>query len=144
MNKNKRTEIMRLGNFTVYGVKDIFGHQTMMEICAVSKNWMMRIDEGTFMFGIIKSVMGMAEGTDETKSWYAYLQSLIHVEYQFGTCGVPVDILMEIGKMLMDYAEKQAQEVKKLRKKDEKETLSDLRREVEMKEELQNIDKNGN
>jgi hypothetical protein len=142
--KNNREELLKLGNFTVYGIKDAFGHQTMMEICAVSKNWMMRFDESTFMFGLVKSVVCMSPEKVETQQWMMYLQTLINVEYQFGTSGVEVDILVELGKMLIACAEKQAKEAKKPTRKQEKETLADMKREYEMKEEYNNADKNGN
>jgi hypothetical protein len=116
----------------------------MMEICAVSKNWMMRFDESTFMFGLVKSVVCMSPEKVETQQWMMYLQTLINVEYQFGTSGVEVDILVELGKMLIACAEKQAKEAKKPTRKQEKETLADMKREYEMKEEYNNADKNGN
>ena len=141
--KTNRQELLRLGNFTIFGVRDVFGHQTMMEICSASKNWITRFDESTFMFGIIKSVIGMKEDSTETKQWMAYLKSLINVEYQFAISGCPVEILYELGKMLISYSEKQSKESKNPTKKQEKETIADMKREYEMKEELKNIDKNG-
>lgn len=141
--KTNRQELLRLGNFTIFGVRDTFGHQTMMEICAVSRNWISRFDESTFMFGLIKSIVGMSPEKIETKQWMAYLKSLINVEYQFAISGCPVEILYELGKMLISYSEKQSKESKNPTKKQEKETIADMKREYEMKEELKNIDKNG-
>jgi hypothetical protein len=95
------------------------------------------------MFGLVKSIIGMAANKTETKQWMAYLQSLINVQYQFATSGCPVEILYELGKMLISYSEKQSKESKNPTKKQEKETIADMKREYEMKEELKNIDKNG-
>ena len=108
--KTNRQELLRLGNFTIFGVRDVFGHQTMMEICSASKNWMMRFDESTFMFGLVKSIICMTPEKDETKQWMAYLQSLINIEYQFGTSGCDVEILLEFSKMLIEHVEKKANE----------------------------------
>jgi hypothetical protein len=141
--KDKTEELIRLGNFTIYGIRDAYGHQTMMDIRSASKNWLMRFDESTFMFGLIKSVVGMNPNKTETKQWYSYLQALVNVEYQFGTGGVAVEILVEIGKMLISYAGKQAKEAKSPTKKQEKETLADMKREYEMKEELKKAEENG-
>ena len=141
--KTNRQELLRLGNFTIFGVRDVFGHQTMMEICAVSRNWISRFDESTFMFGLIKSIVGMSPEKIETKQWMTYLQSLINVQYQFSTSGCPVEILVEIGKLLLSYQEKVASEANKPTEEEEKKTLDDMKREYEMKEELKNIDKNG-
>jgi hypothetical protein len=141
--KNNREELLRLGNFKIEGIRDVFGHQTLMQIRTTSGNWITKIDESTFMFGLVKSIIGMAANKTETKQWMAYLQSLINVQYQFATSGCPVEILYELGKMLISYSEKQSKESKNPTKKQEKETIADMKREYEMKEELKNIDKNG-
>lgn len=141
--KNNREELLRLGNFAIYGVRDAFGHQTMMEICAVSRNWISRFDESTFMFGLIKSIVGMSPEKTETKQWMTYLQSLINVQYQFSTSGCPVEVLVEIGKLLLSYQEKIAKESKQPTEEEEKKTLDDMKREHEMRDELKNIQENG-
>ena len=141
--KNNREELLRLGNFAIYGVKDAFGHQTMMEICAVSRNWISRFDESTFMFGLVKIIIGMAANKTETKQWMAYLQSLINVQYQFATSGCPVEVLVEIGKLLLSYQEKVSNETNQPTEEEEKKTLDDMKREQEMRDELKNIEENG-
>ena len=140
--KNNREELLRLGNFAIYGVKDAFGHQKMMEICAVSRNWISRFDESTFMFGLIKSIVGMSPEKIETKQWMTYLQSLINVQYQFSTSGCPVEVLVEIGKLLLSYQEKISSEANKPTEEEEKETLDEMKREYEMRDEIKNIKKN--
>ena len=140
--KNNREELLRLGNFAIYGVRDAFGHQTMMEICAVSRNWISRFDESTFMFGLIKSIVGMSPEKIETKQWMAYLQSLINVQYQFATSGCPVEVLVEIGKLLLSYQEKVSNETNQPTEEEEKKTLDDMKRENEMKDEFKNIEEN--
>ena len=141
--KNNREDLLRLGNFAIYGVKDAFGHQTMMEICAVSRNWISRFDESTFMFGLVKIIIGMAANKTETKQWMAYLQSLINVQYQFATSGCPVEVLVEIGKLLLSYQEKVSNETNQPTEEEEKKTLDDMKREQEMRDELKNIEENG-
>ena len=141
--KTNRQELLRLGNFTIFGVRDVFGHQTMMEICSASKNWITRFDESTFMFGLIKSIVGMSPEKIETKQWMAYLKSLINVQYQFATSGCPVEVLVEIGKLLLSYQEKVSNETNQPTEEEEKKTLDDMKRENEMKDELKNIEENG-
>ena len=141
--KTNRQELLRLGNFTIFGVRDVLGHQTMMEICSASKNWITRFDESTFMFGLIKSIVGMSPEKIETKQWMTYLQSLINVQYQFSTSGCPVEVLVEIGKLLLSYQEKISSEANKPTEEEEKETLDEMKREYEMRDEIKNIEKNG-
>ena len=134
--KKSREELLKLGNFTIYGVRDVLGHQTMMEVCAVSKNWMIRFDESTFMFGLIKSIICMPLESIETARWLKYLESLIVVEYQFGTSGCPVEVLVELGKSLIGYQEKESKEANQPTEEEEKKTIDDMKRGYEMKEEM--------
>lgn len=136
--KNNREELLRLGNFKIEGIRDVFGHQTLMQIRTTSGNWISRFDESTFMFGLIKSIVGMSPEKIETKQWMTYLQSLINVQYQFSTSGCPVEILVEIGKLLLSYQEKVASEANKPTEEEEKKTLDDMKREHEMIDELKN------
>ena len=78
----------------------------------------------------------------ETKQWMAYLQSLINVQYQFATSGCPVEVLVEIGKLLLSYQEKVSNETNQPTEEEEKKTLDDMKRENEMKDELKNIEEN--
>ena len=142
--KDNREELLRLGNFKIEGLRDVSGHQTFMQIRTTSGNWITKIDESTFMFGLVKSIIGMAANKTETKQWMAYLQSLINVQYQFATSGCPVEVLVEIGKLLLSYQEKVASEANKPTEEEEKETLDEMKREYDMSDELKNIDKNGN
>ena len=139
--KENREELLRLGNFKFEGIMDVFGHMSIMEIHSVSGNWRTKIDDGTFMFGLVKSIFGMNPDKEDTKQWMNYLHSLVNVEYRFATSGCPVDVLVQLGKMLIEYEEKIARESKKPTKKEEKETLSEMKREQEMKDELKNIEK---
>lgn len=136
--KDNREELLRLGNFKIEGIRDVFGHQTLMQIRTTSGNWITKIDESTFMFGLIKSIVGMSPEKIETKQWMTYLQSLINVQYQFSTSGCPVEILVEIGKLLLSYQEKVASEANKPTEEEEKKTLDDMKREHEMIDELKN------
>ena len=136
--KDNREELLRLGNFKIEGIRDVFGHQTLMQIRTTSGNWITKIDESTFMFGLVKSIIGMAANKTETKQWMTYLQSLINVQYQFSTSGCPVEILVEIGKLLLSYQEKVASEANKPTEEEEKKTLDDMKREHEMIDELKN------
>ena len=140
--KNNREELLRLGNFKIEGIRDVFGHQTLMQIRTTSGNWITKIDESTFMFGLVKSIIGMAANKTETKQWMAYLQSLINVQYQFATSGCPVEVLVEIGKLLLSYQEKVSNETNQPTEEEEKKTLDDMKRENEMKDELKNIEEN--
>ena len=79
----------------------------------------------------------------ETKQWMTYLQSLINVQYQFSTSGCPVEVLVEIGKLLLSYQEKISSEANKPTEEEEKETLDEMKREYEMRDEIKNIEKNG-
>jgi hypothetical protein len=65
------------------------------------------------------------------------------VQYQFSTSGCPVEVLVEIGKLLLSYQEKILSEANKPTEEEEKKTLDDMKREHEMIDELKNIDKNG-
>ena len=141
--KNNREELLRLGNFKIEGIRDVFGHQTLMQIRTTSGNWITKIDESTFMFGLVKSIIGMAANKTETKQWMTYLQSLINVQYQFSTSGCPVEVLVEIGKLLLSYQEKISSEANKPTEEEEKETLDEMKREYEMRDEIKNIEKNG-
>ena len=51
--KDNREELLRLGNFKIEGMRDVFGHQTLMRIRTTSGNWITKIDESTFMFNNI-------------------------------------------------------------------------------------------
>ena len=138
--KNNREELLRLGNFKIEGIRDVFGHQTLMQIRTTSGNWITKIDESTFMFGLVKSIIGMAANKTETKQWMDYLQSLINVQYQFATSGCPVEVLVEIGKLLLSYQEKVSNETNQPTEEEEKKTIDDMKREKEMKDELKNIE----
>lgn len=145
MGKQKdRMEVLRLGSFIADGILDKDGHTTFIEIRTASGNWKMRFDESTWMFGIMKTVFGMNPDKKDTKQWMNYLHAVTNILYEFGTCGIPIEILPKLDKLIMDYIDEISKNAKQPTDSEEKETLDDMKREYDMRDELKNIDKNGN
>ena len=79
----------------------------------------------------------------DTKQWMNYLHAVTNILYQFGTCGIPIEILPKLDKLIMDYIDEISKNAKQPTDSEEKETLDDMKREYDMRDELKNIDKNG-
>ena len=137
MSKQKdRNELMRYGNFIVEGIVDKDGHMTFIEIRAVSNNWKMRVDEGTLMFGLLKDASMHSKDNEGYKQMNGYLNSVISVTYTFGTSGIPIEMLVELDKLLTKYYKSQIEPTSKKISKEEKEILDEYRMEYHMKEEF--------
>ena len=132
--ENSKKELMRYGNFMITGILDKSGHMCFIEIRATSNNWKMRIDDTTFMYGLILNVYKMNDKNPDKKNWDNYLHSCISVIFNFGTCGIPIEMLPEIDKLLRDFIEKQSKP--EMSKKEEKKYFSDLKKEYELKEKI--------
>ena len=62
------------------------------------------------------------------------------MEYQMGTWGVAVEVLVEISKIMLDYSDKLAKKLAKHSEEEDKAAIDDMSKEQEMKEELKKID----
>ena len=127
---------MRYGNFIVEGIVDKNGHMAFIEIRAVSNNWKMRVDEGTLMFGLLKDASMHSKENEDYKQMNGYLNSVISVTYTFGTSGIPIEMLVELDKLLTKYYKSQIEPTSKKISKEEKEILDEYRMEYHMKEEF--------
>ena len=137
MSKQKdRNELMRYGNFIVEGIVDKNGHMAFIEIRAVSNNWKMRVDEGTLMFGLLKDASMHSKENEDYKQMNGYLNSVISVTYTFGTSGIPIEMLVELDKLLTKFYKSQIEPTSKKISKEEKEILDEYRMEYHMKEEF--------
>ena len=137
MSKQKdRNELMRYGNFIVEGIVDKDGHMAFIEIRAVSNNWKMRVDEGTLMFGLLKDASMHSKENEDYKQMNGYLNSVISVTYTFGTSGIPIEMLVELDKLLTKYYKSHIEPTSKKISKEEKEILDEYRMEYHMKEEF--------
>lgn len=107
-----------------------------IEIRAVSNNWKMRVDEGTLMFGLLKESSMHSKDNEDYKKINGYLNSVISVTYTFGTSGIPIEMLVELDKLLTKYYKSQIEPTSKKISKEEKEILDEYRMEYHMKEEF--------
>lgn len=135
----KDEQLIRFGNFMVYTVRDKFGHAKYMDICAVSRNWKTRIDESTWMFGIIKSIVGMPKEESDRELWSNYVQSVLNVVYQFCICGIPIDTLSDIVNVLEVYSERASKLAKAPTAKEEREIIKKMRKEQKMKDNIREV-----
>ena len=144
MSKQKdRKEIMRYGNFIVDSIIDRTGHMTHIEVRASSGNFKFRVDEYTFMFGLLKELSMMDFNKEENKRWFSYIHATIALLYRFGTCGIPVETITDIGKALTKYDNSMSeQKSKEASKSEDKESIEEMKREQEMSDELKNIKEN--
>ena len=140
--QNNRQEMMRYGNFIADRIFNKDGHTTFIEIRTSSGNWKMRFDESTWLFGLMKEIVGMNPNKEETPRYKNYIHSVTNILYQFGTCGIPVEMLTNLDKMLNEYIEQTAKNTPSPTEEEEKETLDEMKREYEMRDEIKNIEKN--
>ena len=109
---------------------------SFIEIRAVSNNWKMRVDEGTLMFGLLKDASMHSKENEDYKQMNGYLNSVISVTYTFGTSGIPIEMLVELDKLLTKYYKSQIEPTSKKISNEEKEILDEYRMEYHMKEEF--------
>ena len=137
--KDNREELLRLGNFKIEGIRDVFGHQTLMQIRTTSGNWITKIDESTWMFGIIKTIVGMSKEESDRELWSNYVQSVLNVVYQFCICGIPINTLSDILNVLEVYSERAAKLAKSPTAKEEREIIKKMRKEQKMKDNIREV-----
>jgi hypothetical protein len=140
---NEWKELLRLGNFIVYGITDKTGRTVFMEIRAAGGSWMMRVDDGTWTFELMKKILSMSVKDTNRELWKNHIHGVMNILYQFGTCGIPVGMLTGILGLIDRYVYTTMEESVQPTDKEEKETLKDMKREVEVNEELKNIENNG-
>ena len=144
MSKQKgRNELMRYGNFIIDSITDRSGHMTHIEVRTASNNWKMRLDDSTFMFGLLRDAASHSQSNEEYKQMHNYIHASISVLYTFSTSGIPVDMLVELNSLLVKQQEKQLKAVNKKVTKEEQEILDGYKREYQMKEELKKAEKDG-
>jgi len=144
MSKNiTRKELMRYVNFIVDGICEKNGHMSFIEIRSSSNNWRMRVDESTFMFGLLKDTSKRDPEKQEIKMRNEYIHSLIAILYRFGTSVMPVDFLVEFNKLMIEYQKNHGGDAPTITDEEEQKILSDMKREYEIKEELKKYEKDG-
>jgi hypothetical protein len=145
MSKQKdRNELMRYGNFIIDGITNKDGHMAFIEVRTVSNNWKMRVDEGTFMFGLLKDASTHSKSNEDYKQMHNYIHATISVIYNFGTSGIPIDMLVDLNALLVKKYEAKIKPTGKEVTKEEQEILDGYKREYEMKEELKKAEEDGN
>ena len=138
MSKQKdRNELNRYGNFIVDAILDKNGHTTHIEVRTSSGNFKFRVDEGTFMFSILKEASTKSDKNPMVKKYHDYIHATIAMIYRFGVSGIPVDFLEELDNLLVKYAERKSKE-NSHDEKEEKAIIVDMKRDQEMKDELKN------
>ena len=138
-----REELIRLGNFTIYGLRDAFGHLSKMSVTCVGSHWTTIFDDDTTAYRWLKEFIGMSD-TNVNYNEYEYN---IYRWLRFLETNVPcinfgkyydlmMDALNEYNNILEEFLNKPTEE-------EEKKTLDDMKREQEMRDELKNIQENG-
>ena len=144
MSKQKgRNELMRYGNFIIDSITDRSGHMTHIEVRTASNNWKMRLDDSTFMFGLLRDAASHSQSNEEYKQIHNYIHATISVIYNFGTSGIPIDMLVDLNALLVKKYEAKIKPTGKEVTKEEQEILDGYKREYEMKEELKKAEENG-
>ena len=103
----------------------------------------MRLDDSTFMFGLLRDAASHSQSNEEYKQIHNYIHASISVLYTFSTSGIPVDMLVELNSLLVKQQDKQLKAVSKKVTKEEQEILDGYNREYQMKEELKKAEKDG-
>lgn len=138
--ENEKTEWMRIGNFTVYGNTDGDGHTYSADIVSASGDWVMRVDESTWSFGMLRTLLGMKDG-DDKKLWSDYYHSILSVVFRFGTEGIPVEVLVDLDKAITKHMDKLVEEGEKSHTEAmDKEAIAEARNEIEMRDELKKVE----